>query len=77
VAATAPRGHVPAGQEALPQMRRVARDEHSTLGWGAKLASDPQLTAPPGDVTLRSTSPDIDAGRVGRLAFPTITGADY
>jgi len=32
--------------------------------------SDSQLNAPPGDVTLRSTSPDIDAGRI-------ISGVSY
>jgi len=34
----------------------------SLLGWTGNLASDPQLTAAPSDVTLRSTSPAIDAG---------------
>ncbi len=34
VAATAPRRHVPAGQEALPHLRRVARDEHARRAGG-------------------------------------------
>jgi hypothetical protein len=62
---------IPTGQSLLLLIRNSTNGNNvsytlaqaaSTLGWGANLASDPQLTAAPSDVTLRSTSPAIDAG---------------
>ena len=75
---TAPGGNivrnniVPSGQSLMLLIRNSSGGNNvpytlaqaaTTLGWTGNVATDPQLTNPPGDMTLRSTSPAIDAGR--------------